>query len=1295
MADKKYPSLKSLVILIIGICLLLFALVFFLFFRNTASQILLRSEEKYLVKQLDLVEGLLKDSLHTIFRFTNDLGIWEETVRFAEGNNPDFFADHWPDSSLLNVYEFNFIEIRDADGQILHSEFLDYIKGENLPMPPGLSASLDEIFAEVMEKNRLGKYSENSLEEMGRGGIVYINDTAYLLAVMPIKGYRSSKNPAGVVIMGNVLDNRHFKELTHYYSVDFKIIPGNSDVSVLERPIQFEKNNMVSTTLSLTDINGNPLSLKMEDHRVIYADGEGVLIPASVIMILMLAVLLLALYAVIVKLILIPIARLNQDMKKIAAEGVVHTETYSRSREFADLCSSINDMLATLNRSNISLTVFKSILNGMDAYLYVTDPGTDEILFINDKMKKHFGVEGEGVGQICWKVLQKDMTERCSFCPLYQLNKGPGETVVWEEHNTATGRIYRNTDCFIQWPGNRLAHLQHSVDITEIKNAEHDIMERLEQQELMSAMSQSFISTESMENLINNALKMAGEFMDVSFIMLMAYSSEDKVLEIKNTWHNADFLPPGGPIPFHQGTIEYDTLVTKSMSDMVFDDISEIKEFEGPQAYGVKALIGVPMVINGVFWGILEFSECTQPRVWTESDIQLIRLIGSVITGVIERNRMEERYVRMADIVNSSPQYISYVNTKGIFEFVNQGALDILGYSPEEIIGKDISLILDEQIYQYAMEVLIPRVLKEGKLDFELPVIRKDREIRILSFSSFKTEFNTQGISVIALDVTEKKRLEKKLIIAMEQAEASNRAKSEFLSRMSHEMRTPMNAIIGMTHIAKSSDDPVKKEYCLDKIDEASIHLLGVINDILDMSKIEAGKFELSETEFNFEKMLIRVINVVNFRIDEKKQNLVVHTDPSMPHFIVADEQRLAQVITNLLSNAVKFTPEGGTITLSAKNLEDGEGDALIRVKVADTGIGISKKQQENLFRSFEQADGSISRKFGGTGLGLVISKKIVELMDGKIRVESDLGKGSTFIFEIRVKKGRRTRKNLLNPEINWKNLRILVVDDTREVLDYFKSLADSLEVYCETALGGEEALDRIEKNLGTPFNIIFIDWKMPGMNGVELTKKIKSRYGSNVVIIMISAVQWEDIEKEAKQAGVNGYIPKPLFSSQIVNCIAAYLGPDKGTDNTLSKEDAIRDIFSGTRILLVEDIEINREIVISLLDPTGAIIDGAENGVEALRIFEENPFAYNAILMDIHMPEMDGFEATRRLRHLDLGNAKTIPIIAMTANVFREDIEKCLEAGMNDHVGKPVDMDDLIAKLKKYLLPAGDMPGS
>ena len=524
-------------------------------------------------------------------------------------------------------------------------------------------------------------------------------------------------------------------------------------------------------------------------------------------------------------------------------------------------------------------------------------------------------------------------------------------------------------------------------------------------------------------------------------------------------------------------------------------------------------------------------------------------------------------------------------------------------------------------------------------------------------------------------------KMNEQLTDALERATVASKAKGDFLSNMSHEMRTPMNAIIGMTSIGLKANDMEQKNYALNKIEGASIHLLGVINDVLDISKIESGKFELSSSEFSFEIMIIRVINVVSMRVDEKKQELSVYVDRKIPQSMFGDDQHLAQVITNLLGNAIKFTPNEGTIKLQAYFLGEENGVCEIKLAISDSGIGMSPEQQAKLFQSFQQAESSISRKYGGTGLGLAISKNIVEKMGGSIWAESELGKGATFTFTFKMPRGE---SKTVQTEIDWSKIRILAVDDDPYILQELKGIVEDFGGYCDVAVSGAEAVTLIEQS--GDYNFFFLDYRMPEMDGIELAAELRKRTGSNkdVHIVMISAVDFSMISEKAKEAGVDMFLPKPLFPSTVSDTISALLGNTQKEIGNYS--DNIEGIYRDRRILLAEDVEINREIVITLLAPTCLVIDCAENGREAVQMFEESHDKYEMIFMDMQMPEMDGLEATRKIRALNAHGAKSVPIIAMTANVFKEDIQNCLEAGMDDHLGKPLIFEEVLGKLRKYM---------
>ena len=641
-----------------------------------------------------------------------------------------------------------------------------------------------------------------------------------------------------------------------------------------------------------------------------------------------------------------------------------------------------------------------------------------------------------------------------------------------------------------------------------------------------------------------------------------------------------------------------------------------------------------------------------------------------------------EKTSTLTAIFDSTPDMMFCKDVNLLFTECNKAMENYFNIRKPDIAGKPeaealkIPPVIAEQLLAVDRKVLSER---QAVISEELV---KSSDGKMINFEMIRSpliqEGEVIGLVGMARDITQRKEMARQ----QAEAEAASKAKSSFLATMSHEMRTPMNAIIGMTSIGKNADNTERKDYALDKIEDAATHLLGVINDVLDMSKIEANKLELSPIEFNIERMLQKIINIINFRMDEKHQNLTVNIDKNIPRFVVGDDHRLTQIIMNLLSNAAKFSPEQGEIGLNLSLAGEEDGICELRITVSDKGIGMTPEQQAKLFGAFQQADSGITRKFGGTGLGLSISKHIVELMGGEIWVESESEKGSKFIFTIKVGRGKKSLASMLAAGIKRDNMRVLVVDDESEVCVYFKDLFAQLVIDCDSATDGFEACRFIEES--GSYDIYFVDWRMPGMDGIELTRKIKAHDKERPsVVVMISSADWTAIKEVAIDAGVSKYLLKPLFSSAIMDCVNECLGLDGAEED---REIDVYGRFAGKKMLVAEDVEINQEIIISLLEDTGISIDCAYDGVDAVEMISADPEKYDAVLMDIQMPKMNGLEATRQIRALPAGRLEHLPIIAMTAHVFKNDIEECLKAGMDDHIGKPIDIDDLLEKLNKYL---------
>lgn len=519
---------------------------------------------------------------------------------------------------------------------------------------------------------------------------------------------------------------------------------------------------------------------------------------------------------------------------------------------------------------------------------------------------------------------------------------------------------------------------------------------------------------------------------------------------------------------------------------------------------------------------------------------------------------------------------------------------------------------------------------------------------------------------------------------ARREAENSNKAKSEFLSNISHDIRTPMNAIVGMTEIAISNIDSIDRVGdCLHKITTSSKQLLGLINNVLDMSKIENGKMTLTVEQVSLRELTDSVISIIQPQIKFKNQTFDVRIENITSEVVYCDCVRLNQVIMNLLSNAVKFTPEGGTICFRLDQSASKKGEDYVRVHimVKDSGIGMTDEFLKVIFESFVRADNERVHRTEGTGLGMTITKYIVDAMEGKIEVQSVPNEGSEFNVYFDFE-----RAETENTEMKLPNWNVLVVDDDSMLCESAVSYLCEMGVNAQWTLDGESAIAMVKQQhvLNNDYQIVLMDYKLPGIDGIETAKRIHEQLKNDVPVLLISAYDWSDIEKETENAGIAGFISKPLFKSTLFHSLKKYVESD--SDDSVS-DDKISKLLCGHRVLLAEDNDLNREIAYELLTQSGLEMDMAENGKICVEKFCNSEIGYyDAILMDIRMPVMNGYEATKEIRSLERDDARSIPIIAMTADAFAEDVKKCLECGMNAHVSKPIDVRKIFSTLEKYI---------
>jgi PAS domain S-box-containing protein len=708
--------------------------------------------------------------------------------------------------------------------------------------------------------------------------------------------------------------------------------------------------------------------------------------------------------------------------------------------------------------------------------------------------------------------------------------------------------------------------------------------------------------------------------------------------------------------------------------------------------------LGVPLETPSGVIGVLVVQHYTDVNAYSADDVAFLVSVGGHVALAIERRRAEdalrESEERYRDLFENAQDLVYTHDLAGNYTSANIVCEKITGYTHEECIKMNVAQVIAPDELDKARQAIAVKTVDKDSSAYEIDIVTKDGRRVTLEVNSRLIHRNGMPYAVhgIGRDITARKRAERELEDARNAALESARLKSEFLANMSHEIRTPMNGVIGMTGLLLDTDLTKEQREFAETIRSSGDTLLTIINDILDFSKIEAGKLNFEVLDFILTNAIEDTIDLLAEKAHQKKIELASLIHKDVPVFLRGDPGRLRQIITNLLGNAIKFTEQGEVVIRACTETETAT-DVVIRFEVSDTGIGISEAAQRNLFKAFTQADGSTTRKFGGTGLGLAISKQLVELMDGEIGVRSVEGEGSTFWFTARFEK-QPEGTMVEQPNVELENLRILVVDDNATNRQILKHQVESWGMMHEEANGGEHALKLLRRaaQRNEQFDLVVLDLMMPGMDGFELARRIKSEPAlAGVQLVMLTSFGERGDATRSRELGIAAYLTKPVRQSQLFDCLAKVISANTSNQETKSPAPPLvtkhslteAKIMSNKRLLLAEDNAVNQKVALRQLQKLGYRADAVANGREAVEALGRIP--YDLVLMDCQMPEMDGYEATAEIRRRE-GALKHTWIVAMTANALEGDRAKCLAAGMDDYVSKPVKVEDLGAVLRNLL---------
>lgn len=925
----------------------------------------------------------------------------------------------------------------------------------------------------------------------------------------------------------------------------------------------------------------------------------------------------------------------------------------------------------------IDNTILIEALNYSPSAIYITDWKTDELLYVNNTAQQYLNLNGEKdwQGRKCYEVMfGKEIS--CAFCNKEEMHQKEFKERILEDKKT--NRSYLLKGRLMEYNG-ELAHIEYILDITLQREKELNLKaerEKMQKQytdelqfqeelqgnnlivKLRANLTKNEVELYKAEDLFNiyhtgmdyvegiEALSSTGLTMEQrrNILNMMNRECVQKEYEKGNTNFSIEYQRKA-----QDGSVVWVNTLVKTYQDVVTGDLmSFMYTYDINQSYLLKLIVDKVAQFEYEFMGIMDIASGQFTSV-KYGDFE--RKLPATVAGSYEEG--SRRFIETYVAVESQKEALQMLSMTSIQKHLEES----------EVYNCSFSMKAGDKLY---------------RKKWQYAYVDENHTTLLFVRSDITDIFEQQ----------EKQR--ENLRDALAQAEVANNAKSNFLSRMSHEIRTPMNAIIGMSAIAAQNvNNPEQVSECISKVGLSARFLLNLINDILDMSRIESGKMTVKWEKFPFEELLNGINGIIYEQAAKKGLDYDYIVTSFTDTYYIGDAMKIQQVLINLLGNAIKFTPVGGKVQLLIHEKKEANGKTHMVFTVNDTGVGMTEEFQKIMFDPFEQENNSTMSPYGGTGLGLAICKNLVAMMGGTISVNSIEGIGSEFTVELTLERCEE-EKTVCKPSVldNFSQLYTLIVDDDVIICEHTKQVLLSMGMRAEWVDGGKKAVDLVRDkwNRQKAFDVILLDWKMPDMDGIETARQIREIVGPVVTIIIMTAYDWSDLEIDAKAAGVNLLVSKPLFKSSILSAFEKiYEEKEEGQEKNTNPKDIEYD-FAGKCVLLVEDHILNIEVARRLLESKGIIVDIAENGLAAIESFTTAPEGrYDLILMDIRMPMMDGLTAARSIRHLKKKYAGTVPIVAMSANAFDEDVEKSKAAGMNAHLAKPIEPYLLYATLNSF----------